>query len=539
MLWPTIKKTISAAAATFIACSILFFVSCTPEEADSPGKTDERLSFSWFVAYDWFSPPNAWGADPVSAWLKEHKKVDVAWIAPSGASTEKLNLMVVTGELPDVICLERGATAAKLIDALMVIPLDPYLENMPNLRKWAGNENLSLLRHTDGKLYQFPNWYINPEMSSGNGSTGWAINTQVYTELGSPKLATFDDLEAYLLLVKEKFPKMIPFEVCENFQAAELVFRGMGENLSNYLPNILGTPVDGKFTPVFKDPKVRDTFVYLSRLFRKKLITQDAFTQTRDQVIEKLSNGEAAVVATWDVGAIVKKANDISKIDPNLYTVIWPPVKKGVDARKVTLSGYSTLGWNVNLISKTAEKKAKALSEYLDWLTGEEGQRVLCYGPQGYFWNTTDENGIPLWNDKYANATQTERDAARLFNWNWVGNTSWVDQGKVAANRRLPPEKRDRMVEWQGDVLWRTTRQENEFAYNKPAPDSDIGMIDTQLRDMYDEARAQAVFAASDTEVLKILDQAQIEMDRIGYAEFLSYHNKQWRERVELIESFK
>lgn len=529
------------AFAVIVSLAVLSQLSCSGGNAGkgADSASVEPLSFSWFVAYDWFSPPNAWGADPISGWLKENKGVDVKWIAPSGASAEKLNLMIVTGELPDVVCLERGPSVTKLIDAGMILPLDPYLDKMPNLKKWAGEENLALLRHTDGKLYQFPNWYISPDADSGNGSAGWAVNSRIYADLGSPKLVTFDDLEAYLKLVKAKYPNIIPLEACDNFQAAELIVRGMDENLSNYMPNVLGTPERNSFTKVFKDWRVRETFVFISRLFRQKLITQDAFTQTRDQVIQKLSNGQVAVVATWDVGAIVKKANDNNKIDKDLYQVIWPPVRKGVDPKKVTLSGYATLGWNVNVVTKKAAPKAEALFAYLDWLTGEEGQRVLCYGPPGHFWDETDDEGVPLWNERYANASTAERDAARMFNWNWVGNTTWVDLGKVAANKRLPPEKRDKMVEWQGDVLWRTVRQENEFAYDRPAPDSEIGIIETQLRDLYDEARALAVFAVSDAEVLRILDEMQSAMDDVGYAQYLAYHNDQWRKRVALIERIR
>ncbi len=514
-------------------------MACPSEEGSDADLADDsgNLKFSWYVGYDWWSPPNAWGVDVVSAWLKENKKVDIEWVSPSGSGGDKLNLMIATGDLTDVICLDRGAKVASLIDAGLLLPLDPYLDSMPNLKKYVGTVNLELLRYKDGKLYQFPNWYISPDATSGNGNAGWAINTKVYKELGSPSIGTYDELEAYLEKVAAKFPDMVPLEVGDGFQAKTLVFRGMGEQLFSYMDNLLGTPKDGKFTKMFKDPNVRDTFSYLSRLMRKGLMTQDVFAQTRDQVMEKLVNGQIAVVTSWDFGNMIKSANDNNKIDVNLYDVIAPPHRAGIDGEQVTLAGYATLGWNVNVFTKNAEPRIKEILAYLDWSTGEEGQRALVYGPKGFFWDEMDENGIPYWNAKYENASDQERQQSRIFNWNWVGNTSWVDKTKVAANLRLPADKRDKMVEWQGRVLWKYVRNENEFAYDKPDPASDLGQVNTIIADFYDQALADALFASSDAEVIKILDQTQEEMDKEGYQKFLDYHNNEWSKRKALLQS--
>ncbi|MBN2656007.1 MAG: extracellular solute-binding protein [Spirochaetales bacterium] len=497
------------------------------------------MSFSWFIVYDWFSPPNAWGADPVSGWLKENKNVDIDWVSSGGASADRLRLMIATEDLPDVICTERGPGVGKLIESGMVLPLDPYLDKMPNLLEWAGKENLEQLRHTDGKLYVFPNWYINPQMDSGNGATGWAVNTVIYNEMGRPPLATFDDLEKYLLKVKERYSDVVPMEVCDGFQIAPLVFRAQDENMFDYMSYALGTPENNAFTYVFKDPYVIDTYKYLSRLFRNKLITQDAFTQTRDQVVEKLTNARVAVVCSYDLTGIVGDANNNNDISEDLYDVIWPPVAAGVDPQKVTLSGYTTLGWNVNLFSIKAEDRMEEILTYLDWLTGPEGQRILTYGPKGYFWDEMDEKGIPFWNEKYQNATGAERSAAQTFQWNWVGNTSWVDMGKVAANARLPKDQQDQNVRWQGDVLWKTVRNENEFAYTRPADDSDIGMIGTMMLDLYEEAQIYAVFAESDEEVEQILNEYHEEMINYGYDEYLAHYTELWQNQVEKIRNIR
>ncbi len=523
---------------TALLSGLLLFSACENNQTKPSASKDGSVSFSWLINYDWFSPPNNWGADVVSAWLKQERKLDIEWLSPMGAGDSRLNLMIATNELPDVINLDHGELVDQLIDAGTLLPIDDYLDQMPNLRRWAGKLNLELLRYKDGKIYQFPNWYINPDKKQGNGSAAWAINTRIYKELNSPPLLTFEDLDKYLDLVKAKYPDIIPLEPCEGNQASILMYLGQDVNMVNHLANALGTPQNGKFSRVFEDPRVRDTFVRMSRYFRNGLVSQDAFTQSRDQVMEKLINARVAVVASQDA-EIIGRANRQNTIGEDLYEVIWPIAKKGIDASQVKISSYNTRGWNANVFTKKAADRLGSILKHLDWLTGEEGQRVLCYGPPGYFWDKFDEEGIPFWNSRYQNASSAEREQARLFNWNWVGNTSWVDIGKAVANKRMAVEHQDQMTRWQGDIIWKTSRDEKEFGYNNPPADSELGMINTMILDIYDEARTYSVFANSDAQVLSILDQAQIDMNQIGYDKYLDYHNSAWAQKKAQVEALE
>lgn len=44
-------------------------------------------------------------------------------------------------------------------------------------------DNLNMLRHDDGKLYMFPNWYT----SRPAGNAGYVVNKKIYDELGAPR----------------------------------------------------------------------------------------------------------------------------------------------------------------------------------------------------------------------------------------------------------------------------------------------------------------------------------------------------------------
>ncbi len=518
-------------------------LGCGQQEADEVGTTsivnplqdsEKRLSFSWYIDYPWFVPPNPWGQDPVSAWLKEHKAVAIDWLSPSVKGSGDFDTFVATGNFPDILCINRGSKVTQLLEMDALLALDPYLDLLPNLKKWLGPLNMALLRSDDGKLYQFPNWYIDPDMKVGNGTAGWAVNKKIHRALGSPALVNFDDLRRYLSAVKKSYPHVLPLEVSEDNQALSLYIRASAPQQVEHFGRMLGSPKSDVFGKVFDDPLVVDAFIYFARLNRENLVSAEAFIQSRDQVLQKMINQSVAVIASMDVLSVLHSAEAVD--DQTHYQIIWPPVKNGVDPRLVALSTSQSVGWNVNVFPKSAEPKIKELLTYLDWLTGEEGQRILSYGPPGYFWSKVDQEGIPIWNEVYRECNLAQRDAARLFRWNWVGNTTWVDNGKVKANQRLPLDKQDKWVKSQSEILWKTTMFSDGLSYSFPSPESELGIKISQMRDVFDDTRRLATMAKNEAEVRSLLKEAQSKLDSLGYQEYLDFAQAQLKKRRDLLK---
>ncbi|MGE7052209.1 extracellular solute-binding protein, partial [Paenibacillus glucanolyticus] len=147
----------------------------TPSTGDAFVLGEKPLEFSFYGYYDWYTMPD-WGADLATKWIQENKKVNVVPVSSGGVAKNKLSTMIVSGELPDVIWMEPGAEVEKLRSEGMLVPFDDYLDKYPNLKKWAGESTLELLRSPDGKLYQFPNWYT----TQPNGNAGYLVNKKIY-----------------------------------------------------------------------------------------------------------------------------------------------------------------------------------------------------------------------------------------------------------------------------------------------------------------------------------------------------------------------
>ena len=82
---------------------------------------EKPLEFSFYGHYDWYTMPD-WGADLATKWIQENKKVNVVPVSSGGVAKNKLSTMIVSGELPDVIWMERGAEVEKLRAEGMLVP---------------------------------------------------------------------------------------------------------------------------------------------------------------------------------------------------------------------------------------------------------------------------------------------------------------------------------------------------------------------------------------------------------------------------------
>jgi putative aldouronate transport system substrate-binding protein len=506
----------------------------TPKASDAPkvgenAKLVKPVDFSFYSHYDNITLPT-WGGDVATKWIKENLKVNVEVINASGASEAKLNTMIASKKLPDAIWIDKGTDAMKLIENNMLVPLNEYIDKYPNFKKWAG-ESLELLRQPDGNIYQLPNWYSN----QAYGTSGYAVNAQIYEELGKPPLDTTDDFYNYLKMVKQKFPDVIPFDPGTEMQGGHIMYGAFKENTSSRPIQIRGVPdyEKNELTSLFQDQQYRELIQFLNKLYNEKLMTQDAFTQTADMVKEKVVSGKVAVYAASSTTEYASLAHEsLKKKDPNHkgFIMIMPFAKPGLDKSKIFTGDWSGLGWNTVVITKNA-KDPEAIFSYLDWATGPEGQTVLQWGPEGHWWNGFDENGDPKLNDKYF----TEKDVVQKFivdtqNYFWNGNVVFLDSTKQRHNAKLPEDQQRWETLWQMKVTWKTQFNGNEFVNLFPAGDTPAGRANDRVDKIKEEAEAKAIQAKNPDDVLKILDKAEADAQKAGYKEILAFQNEKWKD---------
>jgi ABC-type glycerol-3-phosphate transport system substrate-binding protein len=509
--------------------------SSKPADGSSPTSTDvQPLKFTIYPNYDWWTM-QAWGDDPISKWIQDNKKVTLEPISSGGAAATKLNTMEVSGNLPDVIILERK-DVLRFVENGQLVALDPYLDKYPNAKAAIGEKTLNMLRAKDGHIYMLPNWFA----TKPTNNAGWIVNMKIYEALGSPKLETFDDLEAYLKLVKQNYPDVVPLEV--GFQGDginTLIYAGMAEDHPSFYTNesMFVYPDGNELKPVLEDPALKEAWQFAARLFRDKLITQDTFTQTNDQYLEKVNTGRVAIFATGSAGPDGEQALRLLKAkDPSFdYKVIWPLHKKGLDPNKIWPGNWNSLGWNAVVITKKAKDPERIFAFY-DWLVSPEGQTVTFFGPKGLLWDELTPDGVPIPNEYSKTVAPDVLEKIHPGQWtDLFGNAAFIDRIKTAQEQLKPADQQSWLVRSQQDVLWKTSMNVDPFVNSDPDPNSPEGIAATQMVEFFRQTFAKAIYAKSDEEVAAIMEKANADSKKFGFDKYVRFKNDKWHENLQKI----
>ena len=98
--------------------------------------------------------------DDVANEITKKTGVKVEVEQPTGNPSEKLNLMLASGDYPDIVLMERtGDAANKYTSSGALIPLNDLIDKYgPDVKKMYG-DTLNKIKNSDGKNYYLSNWY--------------------------------------------------------------------------------------------------------------------------------------------------------------------------------------------------------------------------------------------------------------------------------------------------------------------------------------------------------------------------------------------
>jgi len=490
------------------------------------GAIFQNLSFTWYKNYDWYSAER-WAFDKDGEkWIQRTYGVNIQFLDAGGAANQKLATMLIDDEYPDVVSVERDATLQSLIQAGAAIPLDGYLEKYSNMRKYLGDGTINLLRADDGKLYVFPNWAAPLGQLSGN--SGWLLQKKYHDALGNPPLDTYDDLYAYLNMIKNRYPNVVPLEVGRDLptEAIRALYGGFGSNLNPaYAVSYLYR--DGNtLKSILEDPHYQETLLFINKLYRERLITQDLFTITDDILKERIRNGLVGIACLSDIfdsdNVIIPNA-ELKDEDPLSDLLPINPIRAaGVPLNEVMTNFSNCAGWNVNVITKDA-KNPEQIFAFLDWMFGNEGQLVLVYGEPGKYFVPGEYNdyGYPIkMTDAFYNATNEEIDG-EWSETNWVGNTAFVDNMAryIYDNTGFAQQlKLD-----QFNFTWNHSIDSTELTNTIPALDTPEGILFQNIDNIYLQAIPAIITASSEERSRALMTDYLRELKAAGLDRLLEY----------------
>lgn len=328
---------------------------------------------------------NNMGDTPFGKALQEQTGVSVKWIHPAqGQNSEKFNLLLASGDLPDIVEYYWGDYTGgpdKAIEQGLIIDLNEYRDKLPNFFKVLDeNEEIKKLVSTDtGKIFAFPMIRLDESL---NTSGGIIIRQDWLDELGLESPETMDEWENVLTQFKEKKGATAPLSFNYAF-FKQGIFAGAYDTSYSYYHD--GDTVKyGPYEPAYKEFVEKMRTWYEKGLLDKNFATLDQTTSDSN-----ILNGISGATFGGIGGGIGKLMQSKTSDSFLLSGAKFPTLNKG-DKSEFGFTTLSVPSAPCAAISAKSEHIDEAL-KLMDYGYSEEGHMLYNFGIEGESYEMVDD----------------------------------------------------------------------------------------------------------------------------------------------------
>jgi len=329
-------------------------------------------------------------------------KFDVQ-LLPLTGTLDKLNLIMASGDLPDLLGYGNADIINKFGPQGAFIPVQDLIAKYgPDIKKSLDNPlpNDKLpykinawaeITASDGNIYTIPG------ISSSNAiGAVWGIRIDWLAKLGLATPDTLDDLYKAFVAFKTKDPNgngkadEIPFIAAQGGQAGYVLpmVAAFGAHMSLYRAQ------DGsiKYGPV--EEKYREAIQWLAKIYKEGLLDPDYLTTTRDQWLSKITSSIGGFQYGWPASGYATPNAALQKVNPEYKLMPISPVKGPYgDRYKDTASAGNFIFYRNAITSKN--KYPEVTMRLLNYCYTDEGTLLISYGIEGLHYDMV--NGKPVY----------------------------------------------------------------------------------------------------------------------------------------------
>ena len=412
------KKWLALFLVAVLGTLTLETAACGTEQTATGEKEEEQtaweryakddITLDWYVNYSWFATP--WGNNLVSKTITDETGVDINFITPIGNETEKLNALIASDSLPDIITLGYWEPqVSELISGDMVYALNELAEEYnTDFFKVCDEDAVNWYTQEDGNLYCYPNTCVTPSDLKENeisSNETFLVRKDIYEAIGSPDMTTMEGFEAAVKKAVELYPEvdgepLIPI--------GAQVFDNEGcVSFDKYLMNFLAVPweKDGQFYDRFTDPEYISWLKFFRHLGEEGYLSNDIFVDTRTQMEEKLASGRYFCMLYQYTDMLSQQKTLLQEHPERVYIAVDGPKNSKGDDYTLPCNGVS--GWTVTMISKNCKNPERALA-LMEYMMSEHGQKMIYLGVEGETYDMVD--GKPVLKDDVKNLLNTDRE---------------------------------------------------------------------------------------------------------------------------------
>lgn len=292
------------------------------------------------------------------------------------AHMEKLDLLIASNELPDIISPINSDKAKEVGPKGALIAFDEYFDKMPNvLKKIKEDPNIyASLIASDGHIYNLPRFSEKIQFKSVP-----MIRKDLVQEVNMEMPKNFDELHNVLKAIKEKHPDMVGMVNRNKMQFLWAYGVHYNTNQNTFYDETEDKWVYGPLNDGFKE-LVED----FSGFWNDGLMDQEFFTASRQQWEEKLLDETG--VFTIDYASRARTETEaFKKLHPDnnnfQLSLMMPLTTEYYSTPRLNISERVGMWTSIGVGANT--KNLDRILEMIDYMYAEDASTSLQWGKEG------------------------------------------------------------------------------------------------------------------------------------------------------------
>lgn len=340
-----------------------------------------------------FDPEN----DPIFPALEAACNVDIELILPPYSSyDEQLNLMMASGEYPDVVFF-NNVNALSFQDGVkngVILPLDEYIENYPNLMQYVDPTSYKAMRAVvdDGKLYGIPR-------NTVTRTDGWLVRDDWLKAVGieMEDCATLTPQEFYDILYAFTYNDPDGNGVDDTYGLAtgsvSLLFSSaFGDMGWQKAPE--GSEYEYMNAQYDRNTSAYvDALAFTNKLWTDGVIDPNDITNTGNAYRDRFYTGKVGVVRMFG-GWLNSYEDALHEQFPGVETKYIVGLENA-EGECVGVANFNGNIYGAVAVMAPAAEKMDAILNLLDYMLGDEGWALLCDGIEGWTYEVVDGQKVP------------------------------------------------------------------------------------------------------------------------------------------------
>jgi len=348
---------------------------------------------------------------------------------PVGGADVTIPLMTASGDYPDLI-FGKGVGTDQLMEAGALVRLDDYIENSTYAKDFYGSL-LGRMRYSEENphFYTIGTYPIYDPMWEPSSEMG--VQLAVLEHFGYPQIRTIHDVERLIVDYIAEFPEI----------DGRPTF-GFSLNNADDWRYIIDVGNPGGFVAGFPDhgewiidentleayvkyfnPGVKEYFAWMNRMWNMGLVDPDSWTQTHDDWMAKIANGQvlAVVSPNWMLEE-PEQALRQGGLEDRTYSRMPINLRADIESKSRYDFGWSG-SWGVGITVSCADPDRAW--EFLDWMHSDESQVLRAWGIEGIHYSYAD--GKRVQDPEVAKLMVEDPDYKNSQGFDWI--EPWPERG--------------------------------------------------------------------------------------------------------------